>query len=174
VLLAINPDRFFLYGFADGIIRVSGMMRYLGYLPEKDLTVAFYRKGETKFIPRNWTPKKGNKVRIYFSEDSGRFFRKFKCYKIDRLREDLVSIQDKTETGVITEIFTDRSIKKAPDRFAFRLTNGDTWTMYAGGETKLVPKGIKVEIGRSYSIEYYRLLMGDQSIRYVATRILTR
>jgi len=173
VLLTTNPNRIdFRYGAVDGIIRARGVMRYLVYLPENDLTVAFYRKQEVKYSPRNWSPKKkGNKVKVYFSEDSERFFKKLKCYRISRLGEDLVSIQDKIEIGVITKIFIHRSIHEAPDRFAFRLTNGDTWTMYAGGETKLVPKGIKVKIGESYSIEYYRLLMGDQSLRYVATMI---
>lgn len=174
VLLTTNPDRIdFGWGAVDGIIRARGVMRYLVYLPENDLTVAFYRKQEVKYSPRNWTPKKkGNKVKVYFSEDSGRFFKKLKCNRINRLEEDLVLIQDKIEVGVITEIFTHRSIHKAPDRFAFQLKNGDTLTMYSGGETILFPKGIKVKIGESYSIDYYRLLMGDQSIRYVAAIII--
>ena len=173
VLLTTNPNRIdFRYGAVDGIIRARGVMRYLVYLPENDLTVAFYRKQEVKYSPRNWIPKKkGNKVKVYFSEDSERFFKKLKCYRINRLGEDLVSIQDKIEVGVITKIFVHRSIHKAPDRFAFQLKNGDTLTMYSGGETILFPKGIKVQIGESYSIEYYRLLMGDQSLRYVATMI---
>jgi hypothetical protein len=177
VLLTTNPNRFdlgFRFGTEYGIIRASGVMRYLVYLPEYDLTVAFYRKGEIKYTPRNWSPKKGQMVRVSFSIDSGRFSKKFYCSHITWFGEDPVSIHDKIEIGVITKIFAHRSIKKAPDRFAFQLKNGDTWTMYGGGETKLVPNGIKVNAGNSYSIEYYRLLMGDQSLRYVATRILTR
>jgi len=173
VLLTTNPNRIdFGWGAVDGIIRARGVMRYLVYLPENDLTVAFYKKQEVKYSPRNWIPKKGNKVKVYFSEDSGRFFKKLKCYRINRLEEDLVLIQYKIEVGVITEIFTHRRIHKAPDRFAFQLKNGDTLTMYSGGETILFPKGIKVKIGESYSIDYYRLLMGDQSIRYVAAIII--
>ena len=172
VLLTTNPNRINLgYGVVYGIIRASGVMRYLVYLPENDLTVAFYKKGEVKTSPRNWRPKKGNKVTVYFSEHTGRFIKKFICYQIYSHGEDLVSIQDKTEKGVITEIFTHRSIKKAPDRFAFQLKNGDTWTMYAGGGTKLVPHDIKVNIGYRYKIQYYRILMGDQSLHYVAAKI---
>jgi hypothetical protein len=175
VLLATIPNRIdYRSGAIDGIIRASGWFRYLVYLPDNDLTVAFYKIGDFTFSPKNWYPKKGNKVRVYFTEDSGRFHKKFIFKQIHRLGEDPVLILDKSEVGVITEIFVHRSVKAAPDRFAFQLKNGDTLTMFAGGETKLVPNDIKVEIGRSYSIEYYRLLMGDQSIRYVATRILTR
>jgi hypothetical protein len=175
VLLSKNRDRInFQLGEVEGIIRASGVMRYLVYLPKKDLTVAVYRNGAVKRIPKNWSPEAGNKVRVFVSEDSGRFIKKFKCYQINRLGEDPVSIQDKSESGVITEIFVHRSIHRAPDRFAFQLNNGDTLTMWAGGETRLVPVGIKVKVGKSYSIEYYRLLLGDQSIRNVATRILTR
>ena len=43
--------------------------------------------------------------------------------------------------------------------------------MFAGGETVLVPDDLKVERGLRYKITYYRLLMGDQSLRYVARRI---
>ncbi len=174
-LLATNPNRidfgYGAYGSVDGIIRASGWMRYLVYLPKNDLTVAFYKIGEVKTSPRNWRPKKGNKVTVYYSEDSGRFTKRFKCYRINRLGEDLVSIQDKTEPGVITEIFVHRSAKRAPDRFAFQLKNGDTWTLFAGGETTVFPTGIKVKMGESYLIDYYRLLLGNQSIRYVATMI---
>jgi hypothetical protein len=173
VLLTTNPDRIteLRLGAVDGIIRASGMMRNLVYLPEYDLTVAFYKFEKVKYSPKNWSPKKGNKVKIYFSEDSGRFVRKFMCIKIHRLGKDPVSIQDKTETGVITDIFVHRSVKSAPDRFAFQLNNGNTLTMFAGGETTLIPKDRKVYSGGSYSIQYYRLLMGDQSLRYVATQI---
>ena len=83
----------------------------------------------------------------------------------------MVPIQDKMETGVITEIYVHRGVKRAPDRFAFQLGNGDTLTIYGGGETKLVPKDLIVLLNETYSIEYYRLLLGDQSLRYVATKI---
>ena len=76
-----------------------------------------------------------------------------------------------SENGLITEVFVHRSVKKAPDRFAFRLQNGNTVTMFAGGETILVPTDLKVDSGQSYKITYYRFLLGDQSIRYVASRI---
>jgi hypothetical protein len=175
VMLATDPNRFdSLYGTAEGIIRAKGMMRYLVFLPEKDLTVALYSKGKINYLPKNWTPRRGSRVNVYFSGDSGRFFKKFICSQINRNGEDLVSIQDNKVTGVITEIFVHRSVKRVPDRFAFRLKNGDTLTMYGGGETKLAPKDLKVRIGFSYSIKYYRLLMGDQSIRYVATWISAR
>lgn len=172
VLLTTNPNRIdFRHGAVDGIIRAKGVMRYLVYLPENDLTVAFYKQSEVKKSPKKWSPKAGDKVEVYFSEDSERFFKKLKFYRINRYGENQGSIQDKTETGVITEIYVHRGVKRAPDRFAFRLENGDTFTMYGGGETKLVPKDLIVLLGETYSIQYYRLLLGDQSLRYVATKI---
>jgi hypothetical protein len=172
VLLKTKSNRIDLF-FVDGIIRAAGVRRYLVYLPENDLTVAFYFKGVVKKYPKNWIPKKYSGVEIHCSEELERFTRKFICDRIHYFGEDRV-IPDKTVTGVVTEILVHRSIHKAPDRFSFRLTNGNTWTIYSGGETELVPKRLKVKIGDSYSIEYYRLLMGDQSIRYVASRILAR
>jgi len=172
VLLTTNPNRIDFF-FVDGIIRAAGVIRYLVYLPENDLTVAFYFKEEVKQYPKNWIPKKNSEVEIHCSEDLERFYKKLICNRIHFFGEER-DIPDKTVTGVITEIFAHRSIHKAPDRFAFRLTNGDTLTIYAGGETKLFPNGLKVKIGNSYSIKYYRLLMGDQSLRYVATRIRER
>jgi len=172
VLLKTNPDRIDLR-YVDGIIRARGVMRYLVYLPENDMTAAFYHKGVVLKHPKDWSPKKNDMVTFFCSEDSERFFKKMLCNRMDLIGENR-GISDRTETGVITKIFAHRSIHKAPDRFAFRLTNGNTWTMYAGGETKLVPKGLKVKIGNSYSIKYYRLLMGDQSLRYVATKIRER
>jgi hypothetical protein len=174
VLLATSPDRLNLSGYVDGIIRASGVMRYLVYLPEHDLTVAFYTKSGIKKFPKNWLPKAGQNVGLYFSEDSSRFVKRFNCYQISRYGEYPVSIPEKTETGVVTEIFVHRSVKRAPDRFAFQLKNGDIWTMYGGGQTKLIPDDLKVQNGWSYEVQYYRLLMGDQSLRYVATRILSR
>ena len=172
VLLSPNPDRIdFTYGIVDGIVRASGMMRYLVYLPEHDLTVAFYRLQKAKYIPKHWTPKPGNRVKVYFTEDAGRFVKKFTCYQVLRIEEEPVSIQEKVEYGDITEIFVHRSVKRAPDRFAFELKNGDTWTMFGGGATRLVPNDLAVKSGRPYIVEYYRLLLGDQSLRYVATRI---
>jgi len=174
MLLATSPDRINLFGYVEGIIRASGVMRYLVYLPEHDLTVAFYTKSGIKRFPKNWLPKAGQNVGVYFSEDSSRFVKRFNCYQISRHGEYPVTIPEKTETGVITEIFVHRSVKRVPDRFASQLKNGDIWTMYGGGQTKLVPDDLKVQNGWSYNIQYYRLLMGDQSLRYVAIKILTR
>lgn len=172
VLLQTAPDRIdFSIGSAEGIVRASGMMRYLVYVPQVDLTVAFYKKGAVKRIPSSWHPEAGSKVIVYFTEDAGMFVKRFKCYRITRTGEDLADIPGKTETGTITEIFVHRSVKKAPDRFAFATATGETFTMFGGGETVLVPDDLKVEAGRTYTITYYRLLMGDQSLRYVARRI---
>ena len=175
VLLSSHPKRFsFQFAPVTGIIRVSGVMRNLVYIPDSDLTVAIYKKGGMAKSPRNWSPKKGNQVLIYGFDASERFFSKFYCTGIHRDGEELVSISDKTEIGVITEIFVHRSVKSVPDRFAFQLENGETLTMYGGGETRLDPEGLTIQTGNSYSIEYYRLLMGDQYIRHVATKITQR
>jgi hypothetical protein len=172
VLLQTAPDRIdFSIGSAEGIVHASGMMRYLVYLPQEDLTVAFYKKGAVKRVPSSWSPEAGNKVIVYFTEQVGMFVKTFKCYQITRVEEDLVAIPTKSETGTVTEIFVHRSVKKAPDRFAFQTDSGETFTMFAGGETVLVPDDLKVESGQIYKITYYRLLMGDQSLRYVARQI---
>ena len=174
-MLTPNPNRIdFGSGSVDGIIRAKGSMRYLIYLPKYDLTIALYYKQNAIYSPKNWTKKTGNKVRVLFSEVSGRFIKKLYYNRIDRLGEDLVTIQDKAGTGVVTEIFVHRSVKKAPDRFAFKMDKGNTLRMYGGGETVLVPENLKVKIGKRYSIQYYPLLTGDQSLRYVATWISPR
>ncbi len=172
VLLQTAPDRIdFQSGSAEGIVQASGMMRYLVYLPKKELTVAFYKSGSVKREPSSWYPEAGNKVMVNFTEQVGMFVKTFKASQITRVGEDLVGIPKKSETGTVTEIFVHRSVKKAPDRFAFRTDNGEIYTIFAGGETVLVPDDLKVESGQRYKITYYRLLMGDQSLRYVARQI---
>ena len=172
VLLQTAPDRFdFQSGSVEGIVQASGMMRYLVYLPKEDLTVAFYKSGSVKREPSSWYPEAGNKVVVNFTEQIGMFVKTFKCQQITRIEEALVGIPSRSESGTVTEIFVHRSVKKAPDRFAFRTDNGETYKMFAGGETVLVPDDLKVESGQRYKITYYRLLMGDQSLRYVARQI---
>lgn len=171
VLLSKNPRRIeFQSRVVDGIIRIAGMFRHMVYLPEYDLTIPFNKSGAVKYTPTGWKPKEGDKVLIHFDQDSGRFVRNLIFDHMTSYYEN-DAIKDKTENGVITGIFTHRNVHKVPDRFAFKLKNGNTWTMYAGGETKLVPKDLQVNLGGSYKIKYYRKLMNDQSIRYVAAMI---
>lgn len=171
-LISSNPDRIDLSsGVVNGIVRARGVRRYLVYLPENDLTVAFYKKGKVKYFPKGWKANVGNKVRVHFSEDPMRFLTKFECYQIDRLQDDLVSMKNKTKTGDVSEIYVHRAVHKAPDKFDLQLKNGETWTMYSGGETILVPEDLIVLLNETYSVQYYRLLMSDQSIHYVAAKI---
>ena len=171
-LIKTNPNRIhFNTGAFNGIVRARGVMRSLVHWPEKDLTIAFYKKGSTKYSPNDWRPETGSQAKFIYSVSAQRFYKILYYNQINMIRDGLTTIQDRTETGIIKEILVHRSAKKAPDRFTFKLENGDTLTLYGGGETELVPKDLKVEKGNSYSIRFYRLLMGDQSLRHVATKI---
>lgn len=171
VLLSKNPNRIeFRSKVIDGIIRIAGMFRHMVYLPEYDLTVPFNKSGAVKYTPTDWKPKEGDRVLIHFDQDSGRFVRNL-IFDHMTSYDKIDAIEDKTESGIITEIFIHRYVHKVPERFAFKSENGNTWTMYAGGETKLVPKDLYVNLGGPYKINYYRKLMNDQSIRYVAAMI---
>ncbi len=171
-MLEEDPNRLdFGSGTVDGIVRAVGMMRYLVHLPDNSMTLAFYGGGSAATSPKNWSPKPGDAVKVHFAEDTKRFYKKFLCHRMERLKEEPVAIQDKVITGTVSEILTQRTIHKRPDRFAFKQNNGETLILYTGGETRLNPAGLKVEPGSEYTIEYYSLLLGDQRLRHVATRI---
>ena len=167
-MIKTNPNRLNPGdGTVNGIIRAAGMMRTLVHLPEKDLTVAFYGKGSAT----GWRPKVGDPVKMHYTEDAKRFYRKFKSLQIDRMGEGPVAIQNKIDTGVVTEILTQREIHQRPDRFGFKLDNGSIINMYVGAQTRLIPEDLQIEPGAAYTIEYYALLMGDQRLRHLATQI---
>jgi len=171
-LLEANPSRIDLQkDSVTGIIRSTGMIRSMVYLPEHNITVPFYKKSPVSYSPQNWLPKEDNQVKIYYHEHNGRFVKKFKYYKMDRLNEGPVLIEDRVENGVLNEILSQRGIHKVPSAFNFRLKSGGTLTIYAGGETKLVPEEIKVQVGDNLKIKYYNKLMSDLSSRYVAVKI---
>ena len=171
-MLEVDPNRpDFRGGTVDGIVRAVGMMRSLVHLPDNSMTVAFYEGGSVVTSPRNWAPKPGDAVKVHFAEDTKRFYKKFVCHRMERLKEKPIVIQDKVITGTVSEILTQRTIHQRPDRFAFKQNNGETLILYTGGETQLNPAGLKVEPGSDYTIEYYSLLLGDQRLRHVATKI---
>jgi hypothetical protein len=171
-LLETNPDQIDLSdGSIDGIIRASGMMRYLVHIPEKNLTIAFYKRGDVALFPEHWSPKAGNRVKIFYSVESKRFHKQFVCTQIHRLGEDLVPIEDNTASGMVTQLLTDRRIRMIPLRFLFQAESGESLRIYTGGETRASPENTQLDVGTECAICYYNMLLGDQSKRRVAASI---
>lgn len=171
-LLESNPDQIdFSSGSIDGIIRASGMMRYLVHIPEKNLTIAFIKPGYESFMPKNWRPEAGNRVRVLFSVEAKRFHKRLVCRQMQRLEEDLVPIEDTTESGVVAQLLTDRRMRMLPLRFLFQAESGESSRIYTGGETRASPENTQLDVGTECAICYYNLLLGDQSKRCVAVSI---
>jgi hypothetical protein len=171
-LLETSPDRIdFSSGSIEGIIRASGMMRYLVHIPEKRLTLAFFKPGYESLMPKNWRPEAGNRVRVIYSVEAKRFHRRLVCRQMHRLEEDLVPIEDNTESGVVAQLLTDRRIRMVPLRFLFQAENGESSRIYAGGETRASTENTQLDVGTECAIRYYDLLLGDQSRRRVAASI---
>lgn len=171
-LLESNPDQIdFSSGSIDGIIRSSGMMRYLVHIPEKNLTLAFSKPGYESLMPKNWRPEVGNRVRVLFSVEAKRFHKRLVCRQMHRLEEDLVPIKDNTESGVVSQFLTDRQVRMIPLRFLFQAESGESLRIYTGGETRSSPENTQLDAGTECAICYYNLLLGDQSKRCVAASI---
>lgn len=171
-LLETNPDQIdFSYGSIDGIIRASGMMRFLVHIPEKNLTLAFYKPGYESLLPKDWLPEVGNQVKVFYSVEAKRFHKRFVCKQMHRLGEDLVSIEDNTASGMVTQLLTDRRIGIIPLRFLFKEESGESLKIYAGGETRASSENTQLDVGTECTIRYYELLLGDQSRRRVASNI---
>ena len=171
VLLESNKKRIDLTGGSiEGIIRSSDVMRYFIYLPKYEMTVAFYKNENVEKDPENWWPEHGDKVRVEFAYDSGRFIRKYKCEKM-KLYDRREVLNDKSETGLVTKISNQTEGQRLPTSFTYKLKNGETLKMSVGRETKIVPENLKIKAGYPYNIAYYKLLADDLSFHHVAVKI---
>ncbi len=171
-LLKSNPDQIdFSSGSIDGIIRASGMMRYLVHIPEKNLTLAFSKPGYESLMPKNWRPEVGNRVRVLFSVEAKRFHKRLVCKQMHRLEEDLVPIEVNTSSGVVAQLLTDRRMRMIPLKFRFQAASGESFNLFTGGETLASPENTRLDVGTECTLRYYDLLLGDQSRRRVAASI---
>jgi hypothetical protein len=171
-LLETSPERIdFSSGSIEGIIRASGMMRYLVHIPEKNLTLAFYKPGYESRLPKDWSPETGNRVKVLYSVEAKRFHKRLVCKQIHRLEEDPVPIEDNTANGVVTQLLTERRIRMIPLRFLFQTEGGEPLKIYTGGETQASPVNTELNVGTECALRYYDLLLGDQSRRRVAVSI---
>lgn len=160
-----RPD--FDKGRVEGIMRAAGMMRYLVHIPEMNLTAAF-KKGNVETSPVRWQPEAGDKVRLDFSQESSRFFKTFKSQYMERLSKESYPIENTVINGSVAEILSTRTV---PDRFSFNLENGEQLTLHTGGATIRQPGDLTIEPGATYTVEYYSMLLGDQRLRHVVTKI---
>lgn len=160
VLLKAGAGRLEIQSPAVGIIREAGMTRHKIHLSDYDVT-AIMLKGKTVSLePGGWKPEAGNKVKIYFSEEPGRFMQKTFYNSLELMTEGPLIIDDHEIRGVVTEV--------TPGRLTLRLADGRIERFYRGAETGYLPADHDIIAGDTVDVSYYRKLMGDRSVRPTA------
>ncbi|KPJ75362.1 MAG: hypothetical protein AMJ54_15225 [Deltaproteobacteria bacterium SG8_13] len=146
---------------AVGIIREAGMTRHKIHLPENNFTVVMLKGKNATSTPGDWKPETGDKIRVQFSETSGRFMRKTFYDTLELLEKGPILIRDYEYTGTIVD--------RDQGSVTVRSSGGQMNKFYLGPETKVYPEDDGLSAGGLVQIVYYKKLMGDRTIRPTAT-----
>jgi hypothetical protein len=160
VLLKAGAGRLEIQSPAVGIIREAGMTRHKIHLPDVDVTAIMLKGKTVSLVPEGWKPEAGDKVKIYFSEEPGRFMQKTFYNSLDLQSKGPVNISDHKTRGVVKNV--------APGSLTLRLVDGRIEKFFRGSETGYLPIDHNIIRGDTVYVTYYRKLMGDRSVRPTA------
>ena len=157
VLLKPDTKRKEMTSPATGIIREAGMTRHKIHLPDRKFTVIMLKGKNAVSTPDDWKPETGDRIRVQFSETSGRFMRKTFYDSLELLEKGPLLIRDFESTGTIVD--------QDAGRLTVRSSSGRMQTFYLGPETNVYPEEGGLDAGGLVQIVYYKKLMGDRTIR---------
>jgi len=159
-LLKTDAGKLEIRSPTTGIIREAGMTRHKIHLPDYDITAIMLKGKSVSQVPDGWKPQDGDKVKVYFSEQPGRFMQKIFYNSLELLTKGPVNISDHQTRGVIT--------KMTPGNFTLRLVGGRIERFIRGTEIGYLPTSHNFIRGDTVYVTYYRKLMGDRSVRPTA------
>ena len=163
VLLKSDNKRREMNSPSIGVIREAGMTRHKIHLPDYNFTVVMLKGKSVTSTPDDWKPESGDKIRVQFSETSGRFMRKTFYDALELLQKGPTAINDFRTDGTVVN--QDRGI------FTVRLPGGRLHKFYKGSETIIYPEDAGLSTGDAVRINYYNKLMGDRTLRSTPTAI---